>query len=395
MRVAHFVRAFSPLSESFIYDHVSEMQRQGGDCHILTMNRENQAARPFEPVTRLNIPSKVNPRRVFYKAVGYTVGREDSTYLWPIYRGELHRELSKIAPDVIHAHFGPEGAIAAPVAQQLGIPLVVTFYGYDVSRLATSERWRHRYSELFARAATLIGVSRPVCQRLIELGADPAKVRLIHLGVRLDKFTYSNPLGRFDGNTVRCIHVGRLTPKKSPLHLLEAFSRAAAAAAPGVDLRLTIIGDGELAGDVRMRVTALGLERRVEVLGALPHDQILSHLRQAHIYTQHSLTAPNGDQEGLPVSIIEASASGLPVVSTMHSGIPEAVLDGETGFLVAEGDVEAMAARIATLSRNPDLWLRFGMAGRSHIQHGFNLSELVLESKRLLERLTSSQPCEN
>lgn len=390
MRVVHFVRAFSPLSESFIYDHVTEMQRQGAECHILTMNRENLLARPFEPVTKLNIPSKVNLRRAFYKAVGYTVGRENSTYLWPIYRGELHRELRKIAPDVIHAHFGPEGAIVAPVAQQLGIPLVVTFYGYDVSRLAMSEKWRHRYSELFARVAQLIGVSRPVCERLIALGADPAKVRLIHLGVRLDKFAYSNPLGRFDGKTVRCIHVGRLTPKKAPLHLLKAFSLAVAATAPGVDLKLTIIGEGELAAEVRSRITALELESRVEMLGALPHDQIVSHLRQAHIYTQHSLTAPNGDQEGLPVSVIEASASGLPVVSTMHSGIPEAVLDGKTGFLVAEGDVEAMSERIATLSQNPELWLRFGMAGRCHIQRGFNLTDLVSESTRLLECLVSS-----
>ena len=391
IRVAHVMRSFSPLSESFIYDHVVEMQRQEVECHVLSINRENIEARPFPDVTVIEIPSRASPTRIFYKAVGYAARREKDAYLWPLYRASLRTALLRIAPNAIHAHFGPEGAIVAPVARQLGIPLLVTFYGYDASILPRSERWRRRYLKLFRTADRFIGVSRHVCERLIELGADPAKVELVHLGVHADTFCYSDPAERFDGKIVRCIHVGRLTPKKSPLHLVEAFALAAAAVQPEIDLKLTIIGDGELRDAVHARIAALGIESRVEMLGALPHEQIRTHLARAHIYTQHSLTAENGDQEGLPVSIIEASASGLPVVSTFHSGIPEAILDGETGFLVEEGDVPAMADRIATLCQCRDLWSRFGAAGRAHVQANLSLPKLVRHGKSIVESLVVPQ----
>jgi colanic acid/amylovoran biosynthesis glycosyltransferase len=142
---------------------------------------------------------------------------------------------------------------------------------------------------------------------------------------------------------------------------------------------------------VQQRVSELGLEGRIQLLGTLPHEKIVDLLASAHIYTQHSITAPNGDQEGQPVSLVEASAMGLPIISTVHSGIPEVVLDGETGYLVAEHDVKAMGNRIAEVARDPSLWTRLGEAGRSHIERNFSLERETAKAIAILHAASGYQ----
>src|SRR5690606_5060383 len=158
--------------------------------------------------------------------------------------------------------------------------------------------------------------------------------------------TYRDPASEYSGRQLRCLHVGRLTHKKSPVRLIQAFAIARNKLLPDIDLHLSIAGDGPLRLEVEQAVSHKNLTGIVKLLGAIKHKEVLERLRQSHIYTQYCETAPDGDQEGQGITFAEASASGLPIITTRHNGIPDVVLDGKTGYLVEEGDVEGMAERI-------------------------------------------------
>ena len=147
---------------------------------------------------------------------------------------------------------------------------------------------------------------------------------------------------------------------------------------------LTIIGDGPLRADVAQIVKDLDLSNKVRLLGRQPHELVLQEIQRAHIYVQHSVTAPDGDEEGLPVSITEALAAGLPVVSTIHSGIPEVVRHGENGYLVNEGDIEMMATFMSKLADNPAKWPEFGQNGRQLLESEFSMPVVQRQLRSLL-----------
>jgi len=389
MRVVQFCRTFSASSETFIYDTVTEMERQGIDCHVLTRSRVNEEERPYDKVHLAKMPGRWNLPRLGYRVLA-TLGLwgDVETHKWPVFRARLRRHMEGIDPDVVHAQFGPNGVMIAPVSEELGIPLVVTFHGYGISILPRKEKVRRRYRELFDRADALIGVSGHNSSRLRELGAPDDKVYTVHNGSRLDQFTYSNPTDRFDGGTVRLLHVGRLVEKKGPVELVNAFSRARKSVNGQADLRLTIAGDGPLREPMLRRVEELALEEEVDYVGSVPHEEVRCHMRRSHLYTQHCKTASNGDIEGQGVTFIEAQASGLPVVATRSGGVPSVVQDGETGYLVPEEDVEAMADRIVYLARHPEKWEAMGQAGRAHVERHFDLAKQVEKLTRLYEDIS-------
>jgi colanic acid/amylovoran biosynthesis glycosyltransferase len=382
MRVLHFARSFSPLSETFIYDYVTELERQGVDNHVVTFHRKNPEERPFPKIEVVDRPSRWHPRRLWHRAlVPFGVG-EARTSDWPQTRERLAAVVQRVHPDVIHAHFGPAGVLMGPVAETAGIPLAITMYGYDVSRLAQEEFWRDRYPSTFTKASLLIGISRHICDQIETLGGSSEKISRWHLGVDLSQFEYRPADASFDGQTVQCLHVGRLVEKKSPLDLARAFKHALDEARDGIGLKLTVAGDGPLRPDLEDEVCELGIEKHVSILGSVPHSRVSNLLAQANLYTQHCKTASNGDQEGQGVSFVEAAASGLPIIATRHNGLPDVILDGKTGYLVDEGDVKAMGNKIAQLVETPDQWCSLGKAGRRHIEENFDLQKQAKKMKK-------------
>jgi glycosyltransferase involved in cell wall biosynthesis len=268
--------------------------------------------------------------------------------------------------------------------------LLVSFLGLDVSTLGRGTLWRRIYKrDLIDSGTAVTGVSNHVCARLEELGFPRDTVHLLHNGVRVDRFHYSDPAGRWDGRTVKCLHVGRLVEKKNPVLLVQAFRHAVDMARPGLDLRLDVIGEGPLEGALKAEISRLGLGDKVRLLGPLPHDLIVKAMQEAHVYTQHAVTAPNGDQEGQGISLVEASSCGLPVVTTRHNGIPDVVLDGETGYLVEERDVRGMGERIAGLAAHPERWKEMGARGRKHVETHMNLSLQVQKAIALYQALAA------
>jgi colanic acid/amylovoran biosynthesis glycosyltransferase len=270
------------------------------------------------------------------------------------------------------------------LAKALGIRAFGHAHGYDITRQLKDERWRSEYLQYNELDGVIVPsvVSR---QRLVELGIGASKIHVVPYGVGMPVGPAVQRESHCD--KIRCLAVGRMVAKKSPVLLLDAFRRAA-----NEDNRLFLdyVGAGELFPSALKFVHAFNLQDKVAFLGALPNEQVLLHLKRADIFIQHSVVCPvTGDEEGLPVAILEAMAFGLPVVSTFHAGIPEAVMNGETGFLVPERDTQAMAERILELAADRTLRIQMGQAGRTRVDRDFTWTG---ERKKLLEIFALEAP---
>lgn len=290
---------------------------------------------------------------------------------------------------LIHAHFGPDGVYAMELAKTLKIPFLVTFHGYDIT-ISRQEIWRTGkflyYQLLFheeklkEQASALIAVSHFIRKKLIEEGYPEEKIILHHIGVDTEKFT---PAANETGERyVLCI--GRHTPKKGIDTLLRAFARLSA---KHPHVSLLQVGAGPMTAELQTLVQELGISSRVRFLGAQPHETVLKLMQGAEIFALSSQTAPNGDCEGLPIVINEASACAIPVVSTWHSGIPEAVLDGETGFLVPERDDTALAEKIDILLSDRDLGKQMGRRGRKLACEEFDIRKQTAKLEEIYDAI--------
>lgn len=291
--------------------------------------------------------------------------------------------LRRLRPAVVHAHFGGDGWLISASAQRLGVPLVVTVHGHDVTRQPASTgphgvRYRRNLRQAFERATVVIAVSEFIRGRAIALGADPAKVRVHYTGVPVPPAPPEQP------KLWDLMFVGRFVEKKGVDDLLEAV--ALLDSRP----RALLIGSGPLEAGLRERAAALGVN--ATFLGAQDPAAVSAYMAQSKIFVSPSRTAADGDTEGLPTTILEAATMRLPTVSTYHSGIPEAVVHGETGLLCAEGDRAALAANIGTLLADEELRTRLGEAARRHVEQHFDLAKQTLLLEELYTRLATRVP---
>ncbi|UFP93735.1 glycosyltransferase [Gloeobacter morelensis] len=290
--------------------------------------------------------------------------------------------------DLLHAHFGPDGIYSLPLAQQLAIPLLVTFHGYDIT---VERNWLAFRSPLFyqlmlherqlqRQAAGFIAVSRFIRERLIAGGYPAERVIQHYIGVDTAKFApgRERPTERY----ILC--VGRHTEKKGLDTLLAAFARIAHRYP---DVSLVQVGTGALTRQLHAQSAALGLAGRVRFLGAMPHAEILRWMRGAEIFALPSQTARDGDSEALGIVFNEAAACAVPVVSTRHGGIPEAVLEGQTGFLVPERDSAALADRLETLLADRALARTMGRRAREFACEMFDIRKQAKKLELIYDSL--------
>jgi colanic acid/amylovoran biosynthesis glycosyltransferase len=241
-------------------------------------------------------------------------------------------------------------------ATDLGIPFFGHAHGFDVSANLRDRKWRAEYVR-YRNAEGVITMSEYSRARLADVGLSSKSIHVVPYGVDVPPQLPA----RTGDREIRCLIVGRMVPKKPPILNLDAFRRAADA---WPTLRLDYVGAGELLPAAQQFVKAFGLESRVNLLGGQSAEVVSALMQRADIFLLHSMTDPDtGDEEGLPVAILEAMGHGLPVISTRHAGIPEAVADGSSGFLVDEGDSKGMADCLITMARDVDLRRRMGHAG--------------------------------
>ncbi|MEN8185319.1 MAG: glycosyltransferase, partial [Myxococcota bacterium] len=297
------------------------------------------------------------------------------TLLPPVRRSEslVDRYLELFAdlkPELVLAQYGTTAAEVLPACRALQLPLVVHFHGHDISRQDLLQRYEKEYQEVFEYAAGIICVSQAMRSKLLELGASAAKLHLIPYGVDADRFAPEEK-ARVPGRLLYC---GRFVQKKAP-HLIVTAFRQISKRFP--ESRLHMIGAGPLYEVCQDLVHAFGLGDRVRFLGLLDSARIGDEMRRASVFVNHSVTAHDGNSEGTPVTLLEASVAGLPVVATWHAGIPDAVGHEETGLLVEERDVEGIAASVCRILEDPELGAELGRRGRARMQESFEVKQQV------------------
>jgi glycosyltransferase involved in cell wall biosynthesis len=288
---------------------------------------------------------------------------------WEITRAFV-RGFRIIRPDVVLAQYGTNGVRVMDACKQLKLPLVVHFHGCDISNRDLIDEQMQAYPVLFDRAAAIIAVSRVMERRLIALGAPPDKVHYNPYGVDCTAFEGGDP----EEADAVFLAVGRFVEKKAPHLTVLAFAEVHRHF-PQAELRM--IGEGPLLALCRDLVNGLGISGAVDFLGSQPPEVVRSEMRRARAFVQHSMEAENGDCEGTPVAILEAGATGLPVVSTRHAGIIDVVIEGQTGLLVDERDVAGMAEKMLCLARHPELAGLLGHAARDRVAGHFSIDRSI------------------
>lgn len=338
LTIGHIVGRWLPRSETFTGELIRSMKEFSHE--VFTTRTENLDLFPFEHLRVCHSESE-------YPALARWLG-----------------------VDLLLCHFGPLGLSGLPVGLALDIPVVTVFHGYDVSMLLRDERWVERYRTLFRFGSHALCISEAGRQRLLAIGCPPERVCAIHLGVDVNRFTPGLRRHPRPSPPHRLLMVARLAEKKGIDVALQAMRLVLDA---GHDVALRVAGEGEEHDALEQLKTALGLDAHVALVGPLDSAGVRREMADADMLLQPSVTAASGDQEGIPVALMEALAMGLPVVATKHAGIPELVLDGETGLLVPERDPAALAAAIGELVTRPDLAGRLARGGRRWVLEEFNL----------------------
>jgi len=291
------------------------------------------------------------------------------------YEKQLASFLRRSQVAVVLAEFGPTGTVIMNACVRSATPLVVHFHGYDAYQREVLDRMRDSYARLFEIADRIIAVSKHMARQLGDLGAPPNRIVYNPYGVDIDAFRGGQP----DTAPPTLLALGRFVDKKAPMLTLQAFAEVHK---EETQSRLVMLGDGPLRDSCIGLARELEIETSVTFSGSVDHDGVVGWMRRVRCFVQHSRRAADGDSEGTPLAVLEASSCGLPVISTRHAGIVEAVQDGVSGFLVDEGDVDGMAKHMLRLVREPELAARMGVAGRRHIEANYS-------SQKSLGRLRS------
>lgn len=284
--------------------------------------------------------------------------------------------------DVAHCHFGHRGLFAAELKRMgvLNSKIVVSFHGIDLTEHLRKEGV-HVYDRLRDEADAILPISNFFRERLLKLGFSPRRTTVHHVGVDCSKFAF-RPRTKAQGESIGLLTVGRLVPKKGVEFALRALGVLKQRGQLS-QFHYDIIGDGPEREALVALCAKLGLNEAVTFHGGMDHGKIAEWMQQSDLFLAPSVTAANGDMEGIPTTIMEAMASGMPIVTTDHSGISELVQDSVSGFLCRERDFDKLADRLRFLSNNRELWPEFGREGRRTVEADFNIRS---QNLRVIQR---------
>jgi colanic acid/amylovoran biosynthesis glycosyltransferase len=292
---------------------------------------------------------------------------------WQISNAEASRIFAVIEHKnclLLHVFFGNVAIHLLPLLRRCSVPVVVSFHGSDVAGSMASAGYSEALAELFALATIVPCRSKQLASRVASLGCPETKTRLMRTSVPDLRFVQREPPGN---NAWRIVQAARLVRKKgvsAALHAFAAFGRR------HPEATFTIAGQGPLEEALRRTAAALGVSDRVRFAGFLPQRALQDLFFESHVFLHPSETA-GGDVEGVPNSMLEAMASGLPVVSTRHGGIPEAIEDGKNGLLCEEGDVEGVTSALLRLAADPSLYRTLSRQASDSVREQFSKERQV------------------
>ncbi len=331
---------------------------------------------PFDP-TRVEVIRRAQLRalrRIWFKQIvdrPITVSPGQVTAIERVLRNHEAR--------ILHVYFGHIGLYLLPLLRKRILPTVVSFHGADAG--VDRERPHHQQAmaELFQVADRILVRSEALAEELRKAGCPEAKIRLNRTGIPMEDWPLVSREMPANG-AWRILQACRLIEKKGLDLSLRAFAqlhRDHPAA------RFVLAGEGPLQASLEALARELGIQDAVEFRGFLDEPDLRAEMNRAHLFLHPSRTGSDGNQEGVPNSMLEAMATGLPVLATRHGGIPEAVTDGVSGLLVPENDGPALTAALRRLVEDPDFVWRLGAAGRSAVAETFSSAARVADLERI------------
>ncbi len=407
MKVCILAKNFPTFSETFVTDHARSLVDSGVNLKILANMAEDKAwpalggyeselkkitylyERPdsksnhyrserFKALIKMGFYHLQNRFPEFFRSLNFfKFGSSTLDLKLPF----IYNKAIGIGPvDILHCHFGSNGIIGAHL-KSLGFckKLVVTFHGLDVSKVILRKEKGHIYKNLFDSADLILPISNLWKEALLSAGAPENRTVVHHLGVDVENIRAKIPETN-DSSKIRIITTARFTEKKGLPIALMAIAEARKKA-PDLEIQYDVIGSGKNLSDITNLIEELNISEIVKLHGALPHARVKDFLYDADIFMLPSHTAKDGDQEGIPVSLMEAMATGLPVLSTLHSGIPELIEHGQTGILVEEKNYHQLADAIIQLAKFPEVRNEIARNGRETIKQKFNATK---QNRRLI-----------
>jgi len=400
MKIAFIVSEFPVLSETFILNQITGLLDSGYEVEIFSeFNPKEKKVHPDVEKYRLTervhyIPSiPYNKIERILKAIFLIIKnfhKAPIKILKSLNFFEFGNEalslrlLYKIIPfldknfDTLFCHFGTNGILGTYIKKiGIDVKLATVFHGYDMSRFIMNNG-DNVYRELFSNGDLFLPISNYWKRKLMKLHCNEKKIIVHHMGINLEKFKFSERRKK-TGESIKILTVGRLVEKKGHEYAIRAIAKIIK---KNINIEYIIAGEGPLRHKLEDLVSELDIKSYINFLGAVEQNEVLELYQQAHIFILPSITARSGDQEGIPVVLMEASATGLPIISTYHTGIPEIVIDGKSGFLVPEKDVDILAEKLEYLIEYPEIWSDIGQYGRKFVEEHYDINKL---NQRLVE----------
>ena len=364
--VASYCTTFLKPEMRHIYRQVSGLRRW--QTFILTRERKCEDQFPFDDVELIPRARKNFVKRFWLKYIQ----RVPAVY----YRGELQeviKLMERRPADLMHIYFGHTGVHLLPFIKEWDKPCVVSFHGMDIQPRPDQTGYDEQMRELLQTAPLLLARSHSLMDRLAAMGAPRERLRLNRTGIPLDAFPFLQRPAPADG-AWQFVQACRLIAKKGLRTSLRAFARFRERWPAA---KFILAGDGPMRAEVEKMVAEMELGSAVELRGFLDQAGLAKLYAESHIFLHPSEMTEDLNQEGVPNSMLEAMATGLPVAATLHGGIPEAVTDGATGFLVEERDDEGLASAMLRMAGDPEMWARMGAAAAQSVQEEFSQARAI------------------
>jgi len=409
MKIGFIVNEFPSVSQTFVLNQITGLLDRGHDVDIFAENPRSDCpihddVKKYKLLERTHYPTVPQSKlsRVF-KGLSYVI-KFMAIHPLPIVKAlnafkygrkaasltlffQIVPFLEKGPYDIIHCQLGNLGPQVLLINQIAAVTkkVVISFRGYDAFKYL--DEFPGVYDELYREGDLFLPVCESLKDRIIQDGCDKNKTAVLRSGINCDKFTYSKRRV-FDGEPIKILTIGRLVEKKGIVYGLKAIAQVVKA---GRQVRYSVVGDGNLRGDLERLIDDLDIRSQVQMQGWMPQSDVIRMLEDTDILMAPSVTSTQGDQEGIPNVIKEAMALGVPILSTYHSGIPELVEDGVSGFLVKERDVDSLARRLLYLIDHPELWTKMGKAGCAYVRKMYENNQLNDQLIDLYRRLLNGK----
>lgn len=389
MKIAFILHKFPRIPQTFIINQITGLIEEGHEVDIYSERIPNQDT-PHSKISEYSLDEGIiyfDPPERYFEGLRDIVkpfsrhllrGRIDGlSYLkygktFPKKIMSLDKWNSKKRDyDVIHFHFGGVARLYYHLIDETDAKSFASFYGSDVSSY-TKKHGSDVYHKVFKKNDHIIALSDNMAQDLQKLGCNKRKIRTVKLGIDLEKFEF-RPREKSREESYKILTVGRFVEKKGIKYGLETVAKLK----EKYHLEYNIVGDGELRGEIEEKIEELGLQEEVDLHGYVEYSRMREMMYENHILLAPSVKAEDGDKEGAPMVIIEGQATGMPVISTRHSGIPEIVKEGESAYLAEERNSKELSEKLEKMMEESDRWNDKALAGRGFIEKNHSIDRMV------------------